>query len=329
MRSLRGAECADPDTPRRVLAFGEILWDRLPDAEVLGGAPLNFAYRSAALGDRTAIASRLGTDELGHRAWDSLRDFGIDTSLVQWDNQRATGTVDIEFDASRTAKIDVKPDAAYDFIEPASELLAAAEQADCICFGTVAQRNLCSRTTLNSVLDHGAKALKLLDINLRDNCYTRETACRAIERADIVKLNEDEAFLLSAMFELASPSIPQFASAMLRRWPAQAVVVTLAENGAFAASRSGDCVYMPGYCISMVDPLGAGDAFTAGFIHQYLRGQSLSQCCGYGNVLGALVACQAGATKPLRHDDIIGFLANPPPRHLDLRLRDLCAEEIK
>lgn len=315
------------ESPRNIVAFGEVLWDRLPDVEVLGGAPLNFACRCVSLGDRASIVTRLGTDILGQRAWGALTDFGVDTSLVQWDTKWPTGVVDIEFNSDRVASIHIRPDVAYDYIEPSPDALAAAEKADCVCYGTVAQRSPASRKTLQSLLRRASNALKVLDINLRDNCFTRETVSGSIERADVLKLNAQEAATLSQMFGLEFSNLPQFANSVFTRWPLRCIVITLEGKGAFAAARAGDRVYSPGYCVRLEDPLGAGDAFTAGFVHQYLRGKTLSESCRFGNALGAIVAGQVGATAALCRNDIEKFFLSPPPASIDEHLREWLREE--
>ena len=67
---------------KKILAFGEILWDILPEKTVLGGAPFNFAYRINSLGDQAHFVSRIGKDKLGDRAKVQAKNLGIDTSLL-------------------------------------------------------------------------------------------------------------------------------------------------------------------------------------------------------------------------------------------------------
>ena len=135
------AEEGRNDIQRTVLAFGELLWDLLPDGMTLGGAPFNFAYRVNCLGDRGLIVSRLGRDDLGRQAVDKIVALGMAATFVQWDRRHPTGTVQVSFDPQGRPDYVIVPDVAYDRVEVSPGLLAAAREADCICFGTLSQRS--------------------------------------------------------------------------------------------------------------------------------------------------------------------------------------------
>jgi fructokinase len=84
------------------VAFGEALWDLLPSGPLLGGAPLNFAYRTNSLGHRSIIVSRLGTDDFGQKARAQIVTLGMDDICLQRDDTYPTGTVEINFDEDQT-----------------------------------------------------------------------------------------------------------------------------------------------------------------------------------------------------------------------------------
>ncbi len=299
---------------KTILAYGEVLWDLLPGGPLLGGAPLNFAYRVNCLGDRGIMASRLGEDELGRNARRTMDELGMDISLMQHDADRPTGTVPVTLDERGNPDFVIIPDVAYDYIEPTAELLQSAGQADCICFGTLIQRTATSRRTLGQILDAGAGVLKLLDINFRRDCYTHETILDSLQRADVLKCNDDEAAELAAMFDMGDVGVASFCDLAMARWSLRACVVTLGERGALAASADGEKLYAPGYACEVIDTCGAGDAFTAGFACRLLRGRSLADCCELGNAVGAMVASQRGATTPITPEQVDRFLADAPPR---------------
>lgn len=301
---------------KTILAFGETLWDLFPTGAKLGGAPFNFVCRADSLGDRGLIATRLGRDDLGARALTEIESLGMATTLVQRDGERPTGTVPVTVNEKGNPDFTITPYVAYDFIEATDALLEAAAGADCVCFGTLVQRAPVSRATLGRVLDAAKGALKLLDINLRRDCYTEDTIKASLERADVLKLNDDEARHLSATFGLGEPGVPDFAAEALRRWPLSHCVVTLGERGAFAASAAGSA-YVPGYRADLVDTCGSGDAFTAGFIHSLLEGRALEECCRLGNALGAMVASQAGGTGPIAPAEVETFMTSGRERITD------------
>jgi fructokinase len=292
---------------KTVLAFGELLWDLLPSGPALGGAPFNFVYRVNSLGDRGLMVSRLGRDELGERAWRQLKSLGMDGRLIQWDEVRPTGTVRVDLTDPNRPDFHIVPAVAYDHIEVTPTLLEVAAAADCVCFGTLAQRTPGARAALAALLGAAPSALKLLDINLRKDCYTRETIVSSLQAADVLKLNDEEACELAGMFGVGAPDFPRFCEAMMAQWDLSHCVVTLGERGAYAASAQGEKVQVSGYKIELADTCGSGDAFTAGFVHRLLRGEPLAACCEMGNALGALVASQKGATEAISPERLKAF----------------------
>ena len=290
-----------------ILAFGEILWDILPDRSILGGAPFNFAYRVNSLGDRGIFVSRLGQDKLGRKARAQVKKLGIDTSFLQTDEHYPTGTVHVSFDANNTPDYVIVPDVAYDHIQPSDKLMTACKNAACVCFGTLIQRTTTSRETLETVLDASSGALKFLDINLRKKCFTKSAVLFSLKHADILKLNDDEVRQLGTILDFSFNSFQDFCQYAIKKWQLQYVLVSFGEYGACACSLNGEFVYSPGYKVNTIDSLGAGDAFSAGFLYNILRHKSLKESCKFGNVLGALVAATQGATEPIEKQQINDF----------------------
>src|SRR5881394_3465115 len=292
---------------KTILSFGETLWDLLPSGPVLGGAPFNFAFRANALGDRGFVVSRLGRDAYGRKALHQMSALGMDASYVQGDDHRPTGTVQVALDEKRNPEFFIVPDVAYDFIEVTREALELAAAADCFCFGTLAQRAPGSRLTLYRLLDESSKSVKFLDINLRKDCYSFQSITESLKRANILKMNLQEAHYLAELFEISLGALPDFCAEIMEDWSLSCCLVTLGQHGAFAASENGDRAYVPGLEISVVDSCGSGDAFAAGFIHEYLRRKPLADGCRFGNLLGAMVAARRGGTAPISPAEIERF----------------------
>lgn len=294
---------------KTVLAYGETLWDLLPSGAVLGGAPFNFVYRVNSLGDRGVIVTRLGRDEPGRKALAQIEGLGMATDFVQWDDEAPTGTVEVDLSDPDRPDFTIVPGVAYDRIEPTDALMAAAAGADCVCFGTLIQRAPRSRATLGQALAAAQQAVKLLDINLRRDCYSRETVKQSLREADVLKLNDDEARELGRMFDVPGDDVPAFADRAMRDWGLSHCVVTFGGRGAYGASAGGERVHVPGYRVEVADACGSGDAFTAGFIRRLLRGRPLAECCELGCALGAMVAAQVGATVPITPQEVAQFMA--------------------
>lgn len=291
---------------KHVLSFGETLWDLLPDGAVLGGAPLNLAYRATTLGDRGVAVTRLGRDPLGREAFLRMEALGLDRRQVQWDDTHPTGTVPVTVDGSGIPEYSILDDVAYDYIEVTPQLHEAASGADCICFGTLCQRRATSRHTLREILAASPRAVKFYDVNLRKGCYSKDTVDDSLGRADVLKLNEGEAREFAEMFALPRGSPREVARQVRRRWDLDCCVLTLGPEGAFAVSRDGE-TEVRGWTIQVVDTIGSGDAFSAAFLRGFLRGRPLEECCFFANALGALVARTKGATAPVSVEEIEKF----------------------
>jgi fructokinase len=304
-----------------VLAVGEILWDLLPEGAVLGGAPFNLACRLHLLGHDVRMVSRLGRDAPGRRAAERMRALGLDDALIQWDDLKPTGTVPIRLDASGTPDFTIVPDVAYDHLVPTDALMAAAARAGCCCFGTLIQRHSVSRRTLRAVLEAASGALKVLDLNLRRDCYTPALVRDSLRRADVLKLNEEEVDYVAGLLRLPATPLPEFADRVIATAELRLCVITLGAKGVFAADAAGERAYEPGRRVTVKDTCGAGDGLTAAFLDAFFAGASLAECCRRGNAMGALVATRSGATEPLRRADLDAFLARPPEPLVEPALR--------
>ena len=299
---------------KTILAYGEFLWDIFPQQSVLGGAPFNFTCRVASLGHHALIASSLGSDELGRKAMDKVKSLNLNTDCPQIDPDHPPGTVPISFDTDHNPIFHITPNVAFDHIELTEPLKQTALSADCICFGTLCQRSAKSRSTLKTILEIYNSSLKVFDINLRKDCYTIDTIEFSLACANVLKCNEDEARQLADMFEFNAASLKDLMRRFIEKWSLDYCLVTLGPHGGLAASKIGTDAYEPGYKIQPKDTVGAGDAFTAGFVHKLLEESPLDQALTLANTLGAIVAQQNGATQPVTLEQIQQFTHQNHPR---------------
>jgi fructokinase len=301
------------DYRHAVLSFGESLWDLLPDGPVLGGAPLNLAYRLGEAGRPAYIVSRLGTDGRGREARARIRELGMDDRFVGESSEDPTGTVVVSLDENNDPSYDIIRDVAYDRIESNDALLEAAAAAACLCYGTLAQRSGKSRRTLATMLDARGGGLTLCDVNLRKECWTAEILAESLDRAELVKINEDEAGVLASIFGIRSRDLRDIGTALCRRFGLLHVIITMGPRGACVCDTAGVTAADPCLDVPRVDPCGAGDAFTAGFLASFLDGESIEECCRRGNALGSLVQGRRGATDPVASDEVDEVRRNALP----------------
>lgn len=275
------------------------MWDLLPDERKLGGAPANFAFRLKELGDQVILVSRIGDDELGTEALRILSGTGFDISQIQCDRDHPTGTVNVFFDQDKNPDYEIIGEVAFDYMEISEDLLTKASNIDCLAFGTLAQRSSVSRKTMHALISDAQKAVKFCDINLRKDCYTYESVLKSLELADIIKLNENELGELRLICDLSGFDELEAIARLVSGFNLKLCLVTYEEFGALAVSEGNEIYYSPGYKVRLEDSLGAGDAFSAAFIHKYLAGRPVLEALDAGNLNGAMVAMQRGAMQPL------------------------------
>ena len=307
-----------------IISYGEVLWDLLPTGAVLGGAPCNFAYRMHTFGHQSVIVSRLGTDDYGLKAREHLTKLGLSMKGIQSDSESPTGTVHIDLDKDHNPDYYIVPDVAYDQIEPTPQLADIVLEADAICFGTLAQRSPRSRKTLYWLIEQmRPQAIKICDINLRKNCFDQQSMEHSLQQANILKLSDEETMTMADYFDLDHTNLVDMGKKIVAQWNLKCCLITLGSRGALAFGEKEEVVYQPGFEIEMKEPIGAGDACTAGFIHRYLAGESLQACCKTGCGLGALVATQSGATETVTLQSLDAFLDSSPRLQIDPRLGHL------
>lgn len=282
------------------VGLGEVLWDVLPDTSHLGGAPANFAYHAATLGAHSTIASRVGADILGQQAITGLQQLGLETRYIQIDEAHPTGTVYVQVDEAGQPRYAITEAVAWDFLtwtEPWQEL---AGRADVICWGSLAQRSLPSRTTIHRFLQATRpRALRIFDVNLRQRFYSPAVLAESLRLARIVKLSDEELPRVINLLDGDAGKTPeQSVRWLLRDYDLELVCVTRGARGSLLVTGT-EAFEHPGFRAKVVDTVGAGDAFTAALAHHYLRGASLKRISDAANILGAWVATQSGATPPM------------------------------
>ena len=292
-----------------VVGLGELLWDLLPSGKQLGGAPANFAYITNLLGDIGIPASRIGIDSLGTEALQKLTQLGLSADFVQHDPVHPTGTVRVEIDVAGQPRFDILQPVAWDFLEWATPWQRLAREADAVCFGSLAQRSAQSRSTIGSFLRATRPdTVRVFDVNLRQNFYSREVLADSIKLATIVKLNHEELPKIMGLFELEHRDEKDSARLLLSMHNLKLVCVTRGDNGSLLISAD-QCSEHAGVKVKVADTVGAGDAFTATLVHGYLRGIPLAQVNETANRVGAWVASQFGATPSPKVDGLSQTLA--------------------
>ncbi len=310
----------------RVVGVGEVLWDLLLTGPQLGGAPANFAYHAHALGAQSSVITRVGSDDCGSEIIRRFREMGLPETTVQMDEAHPTGTAKVELSGDGLARFTIQENVAWDHVALAPEAVAAASSADAICFGSLAQRGETSRKAIQQLVAAApANALKVFDINLRQEFYSSHVVEESLRLANVLKLNEDELPRLASMFHLSGStddsiieniairSDGSFAARtrtgvsrpheqqieqLAQQFNLQVVAFTRGANGSllYQNGRWSDC---PSSAVKVVDTVGAGDAFTAAMVSGLLRRMDLDEINDIANQVARYVCSQAGATPPM------------------------------
>lgn len=274
-----------------IVGIGEILWDLLPAGRQLGGAPANFAYCSHILGNCGIVVGRAGEDALGNELRERLRESEVSDEYIQADPAHDTGTVKVALDSAGQPQFEIKYPAAWDFLEWNTKLQQLASRCDAVCYGTLAQRAEQSRQAILNFLDATrSDCLRIFDVNLRQSFYSAEIILQSLQRAKALKLNELELPVMAGLLQIGTND---FCQNVLARFQLQFVCVTRGEKGS-ALYGNGGMNEHAGFTVKVQDTVGAGDAFTAGLVHEYLRGSSLAKMNETANRMGAWVASHAG-----------------------------------
>ena len=300
---------------KKIAAFGELLWDLLPSGKVLGGAPANFIYRINSFGDQGTLLSKVGNDKAGREAREEIRKLGLSDENIQTDYELPTGSVKVKIDEHGNPDFNIITDVAYDHIEINTEMIDAFSKADCVCFGTLVQRYGISKNTLRELVHESPEVIKFLDINLRKKCYTSTSIEESLRMTNILKANDEELLITKELLGLKSDNLKDLARETLHTFNIEIILCTLGPNGAFCLTRDDEFFYDPGYQVTLGDTVGAGDAFSAGFVHYYMNSQPIGEALRFGNAAGAMIATTTGATAPVSKEQILDFMTIPHNRN--------------
>lgn len=260
-RGIPGKAAARPV----VLLFGEILIDRFPGQEVLGGAPFNVAWHLHAFRCMPVLVTRIGLDNAGARLLQALESAGLSVHGVQLDSMHPTGVVEVTLTADGH-RFDILPDRAYDYIHPRlSRMTALAANPELVYFGTLAQRAN-SHRALRHML-RAAAGQHFFDVNLRNPWISAERLDWSLQHADFVKANDTELECISRLLDLETASAEAQAKALIQRYQLRGLLVTCGAAGAWWLDDSAQLIKMEADPITGIrDTVGAGDAFSAVFI---------------------------------------------------------------
>ena len=269
-----------------VVGLGEALWDILPTEKKLGGAPSNFAYHARRLGYDAIAISAIGRDALGDEILETLSQKQLEYLMPRVDYP--TGTVQVTVDDKGIPSYEIKQNVAWDHIPFTPEMDAIARECKAVCFGSLAQRSEESRTTILRFLDTVSKdCLKIFDINLRQQFYSRDIIEESLRRCNILKINDEE-------LEIVTPMLGKDKHQLITDYQLSMLVLTCGTEGSYILTPDEES-FLPTPKVEVIDTVGAGDSFTGAFVASLLSGRSIREAHQKAVEVSAFVCTQAGA----------------------------------
>ena len=283
----------------KILSFGEILWDMLPGGKKLGGAPANFAYHCGQLGGDVRLLSQVGKDALGKEILEQCRSKGIFTELIGVTASFPTGTVSVQLGTDGLPSYTIHENTAWDFLPASPAAIQWATQTDVLCFGTLAARSEQNRSTLKTLLDAvSPDCLRVADINLREPFTQTEMIEQVLSWANVLKLNDDELVRLTDIYGLSSLALEKQLQIILARLSFRLIILTCGEKGSWLITER-ETVFTPSIAVEVVDTVGAGDAFAAVVVLDFLKRKPLHDIGQRASEVAAYVCTQSGAMPKL------------------------------
>jgi sugar/nucleoside kinase (ribokinase family) len=267
----------------------ELLADRL--ALTLGSSSAIFAHNLSVLGSRVGFASRIGIDSLGQIALDRLAEGGVDVSRVRKVCGPTTTGLTVILTRPGYRNILTYPGTMFDmcFEDLDLEYLASAKHFHLSSY--FLHRSL--RPRIAELFKKLKQAGLTTSLDTNDDPEDRWEDCREVLRyVDVFFPNEREAKKIARADDLEE-AIARLSEMV------PLLAVKLGRTGAMA-QRGKERFLLPPISVDAVDPVGAGDSFNAGFLHQFVRGASLDSCLAYGNLAGAFSTTRPGGTEAFR-----------------------------
>ena len=281
-----------------IVGLGEILFDVLPEGKKLGGAPANFAYHATQFGLNGCAVSAIGEDKWGEEILEQLADKKMKVHLEK--TQYPTGRVMVELDSAGVPTYDIKEGVAYDNIPWTPAIEEIAKNTKAVCFGSLAQRSPVSRATIRKFLETMPQkdTLRIFDINLRQEFYSKEVIQESMRHCNILKINDEELVTISRMFGYPGIDLENKCWIMLAKYNLQMLILTCGVNGSYVFSR-GVVSFQETPKVEVADTVGAGDSFTSAFCSAILKGKSVPEAHKLAVSVSAFVCTQKGAMPTL------------------------------
>jgi fructokinase len=280
------------------VGLGEVLFDVFPSGKKLGGAPVNFAYHLNSLGINCYPVSAVGNDKTGKELIQTIQSNTLSTKYIQFNSNFPTGTVQVELNEEGIPNYIIRENVAWDNIEMNNVLIDLARKCNVVYFGTLAQRSEASKHTITNFIENASgNCIKAFDVNLRQSFYSNKIIENSLQLASVLKLNTDELSTVASIFGYTG-STETILSSLISNFGLKSIALTKGNEGSILVSSDKISTMKPEN-ISVIDTVGAGDAFTAGLVYGLLMDFDIEKTNRIANQLASYVCSKTGATPKL------------------------------
>jgi fructokinase len=279
---------------KNIAAFGEILWDILPDKKCLGGAPFNCGAHLNRLGFKTTMVSAVGNDQLGQEALSLIENENVSSRFIRMLSGVPTGFTTVKLDHGKPS-YEFNSPCAWDYItlSPTLKKEFLSVHWNVFCFGSLAQRSFINYKTLYSLLDGIHADIKFFDINLRKTFYTKSIIQQSLKYADILKMNDEELPVVSNILGITGTPTA-ITEHIIKKYKLQGIIITAGKDGTTAYFNGREYRVTPEN-VPVLDTVGAGDSFSAAFLASYITGHAIPDALAAGSALADFVVSHNGA----------------------------------
>ncbi|MDO5570876.1 MAG: carbohydrate kinase [Bacteroidales bacterium] len=278
-----------------VVGLGEALWDLLPEGKKLGGAPANFAYNVSQLGIESYVVSAVGNDVLGKEILEVFDSKNMKYIINRVDKK--TGSVNVELDSNGIPSYEIIQDVAWDNMTLTDEIIELASKTTAVCFGSLAQRGAKSRKMINGFIDampNNDKVLKIFDINLRQNYFSKDIVVDSLKRCNVLKINDEELIVVSHLLGYITTEPDHVCRQLIKDYNLKMLILTCGTKGS-SIYYDNEISFMDTPKVKVADTVGAGDSFTAAFCVSILNGKSIKEAHKNAVQVSAYICTCAGA----------------------------------
>lgn len=279
----------------KILLFGEVLFDIINGEEYIGGAPFNVFVNLSRLGADAEFISRIGKDRLGEKILSYTDNLGLSNRYIEIDKERPTGFAKCTIGEDGSATYMFPEEDAYSCIEYPENL---DKEYDAFYFGSWSQKGEISMASVKKVLENHKFGEIFFDLNIRRDFFPEDYVRYAFSKATILKINDEEAERIAVLLYKNFISLEDTARKIASEFDVKIVCITKGGDG-YGILYNGKYSEHPAKKVEVCDTIGAGDAFSAAFLANYLKTNDIIDSGKKAAALGSFVASKKSAIPDL------------------------------